>query len=234
LENVKQKFQLLIFYPGDRAAQSELVLSQFSAVERSLAASDCRVYGVSTDSLQSHQQWLAESGLDPAFPLISDPTASLAYRYGIYSREEEEDGQEKVVDVEDLPPCNCVVITDNQSVMLELVNTSLAVEELVTYTQERLNMLLQKRKMAVDRARNRDRVEVGDHNLQMQRKLGNINTFSCSLVSQRRERSDSRGRSLGRSLSRSRDRLRVSQQNKDPLFEHHLKRTVDRLVKGYF
>merc|ERR1711936_1009026 len=231
LENVKEKFQLLLFYPGDRSAQSQELLTQFSGVERTLVASDCLVYGVSTDSVQSHQEWLAETHLDPAFPLISDPTASLAYKYGIYSREEE-DGQEKVVKVEDLPPCTCVVITDNQSVLLELVNTSLAVEELVTYTQERLNMLLQKRKMAVDRARNRDRVDLVDHNLQLQLKL---NTFSASLASQRRDRSDSRGRSMGRSLSRSRDRLRLSQQqNKDPLFEQHLKRTVDRMVKGYF
>merc|ERR1712154_519046 len=182
----------------------------------------------SHSSLGWRGAWWRPTAWCTAFPLISDPTASLAYKYGIYSREEDEDGQEKVVKVEDLPPCTCVVITDNQSVLLELVNTSLAVEELVTYTQERLNMLLQKRKMAVDRAR----VDLVDHNLQLQLKL---NTFSASLASQRRDRSDSRGRSMGRSLSRSRDRLRLSQQqNKDPLFEQHLKRTVDRMVKGYF
>merc|ERR1712154_627405 len=182
----------------------------------------------SHSSLGWRGAWWRPTAWCTAFPLISDPTASLAYKYGIYSREEDEDGQEKVVKVEDLPPCTCVVITDNQSVLLELVNTSLAVEELVTYTQERLNMLLQKRKMAVDR----DRVDLVDHNLQLQLKL---NTFSASLASQRRDRSDSRGRSMGRSLSRSRDRLRLSQQqNKDPLFEQHLKRTVDRMVKGYF
>ena len=74
----------------------------------------------------------------------------------------------------ELPPCKCVVITDKQSVMLELVNTSLALEELVTYTQERLNMLLQKRRLAVDRARNRDRIDEADQ-IRIQRKLGEVN-----------------------------------------------------------
>ena len=70
------------------------------------------------------------------------------------------------------PPCRCVVITDNQAVMLELVNTSLEEEELLAYTQERLDMLLQKRLMAVERARNRVRTEVGEQSLALQRKLG--------------------------------------------------------------
>merc|ERR1711899_88929 len=154
--------------------------------------------------------------------LISDPAAVLAHKYGIYSADKEEVG--KVVE---LPPCKCVVITDNQSVMLELVNTSLALEELVTCTQERLNMLLQKRRLAVDRARNRDRIDEADQ-IRIQRKLGDMSSLSASLVRQSRDRSDSRGRSMGRSLSRSgRDRVRLPQQTKDPLFEHQLKRTVD-------
>merc|ERR1712038_597054 len=180
LENVKQKFQLLLFYPGDWSAESELLLSSFSA------------------------------------------------------EEEDEEDKEEVGKVVELPPCKCVVITDNQSVMLELVNTSLALEELVTYTQERLNMLLQKRRLAVDRARNRDRIDEADQ-IRIQRKLGDMSSLSASLVRQSRDRSDSRGRSMGRSLSRSgRDRVRLPQQTKDPLFEHQLKRTVDRLVKGFF
>merc|ERR1711953_272929 len=229
LENVKQKFQLLLFYPGDWSAESELLLSCFSAEHSGL------VCGVSTDSVHAHQEWLAASHLSPAFPLISDPAAVLAHKYGIYSAEEEdEEDKEEVGKVVDLPPCKCVVITDNQSVMLELVNTSLALEELVTYTQERLNMLLQKRRLAVDRARNRDRIDEADQ-IRIQRKLGDMSSLSASLVRQSRDRSDSRGRSMGRSLSRSgRDRVRLPQQTKDPLFEHQLKRTVDRLVKGFF
>merc|ERR1711874_504122 len=231
LENVKRNFSCCCFYPGDWSAESELLLSCFSAEHSGLVSTDCLVYGVSTDSVHAHQEWLAASHLSPAFPLISDPAAVLAHKYGTYSAEEEDEEDRKVVE---LPPCKCVVITDNQSVMLELVNTSLALEELVTYTQERLNMLLQKRRLAVDRARNRDRIDEADQ-IRIQRKLGDMSSLSASLVRQSRDRSDSRGRSMGRSLSRSgRDRVRLPQQTKDPLFEHQLKRTVDRLVKGFF
>ena len=171
------RFQLLLFYPGDWAKESQLLLSEFSKVKDSLVSSDCLVYGVSSDSVHSHQEWLADTSFSPAFPLISDPAALLAYKYGIYSAEEEgeEQEQEKVVE---LPPCRCIVITDNQSVMLELVSSSFSVEELVAYTQERLAMLLQKRRMAVDRARNRERQEVVDHSrLHIQRKLGEFRTY---------------------------------------------------------
>ena len=52
-----------------------------------------------------------------------------------------EEGEQQVE--AERPPCRSVVITDNQAVMLELVNTSLSEEELVTYTQDRLDMLVQ-------------------------------------------------------------------------------------------
>merc|ERR1711874_32451 len=195
LENVKQKFQVLLFYPGDWSPQSQAFLSSFSSLTGGLERSDCLVYGVSSEPVTSHQEWLSSATINPPFPLIS--------------------------------------------VMLELVNTSLTEEELVIYTQNRLDMLVQKRRMAVDRARNRERVEIVDQSLQLQRKLGDISSASLSLVSRSgrdRYRSESRSRSMGRSLSRSNiNRVRLpSQQSKDPLFEHHLKRTVDRLVKGFF
>jgi len=236
LENVKQKFQVFLFYPGDWSPQSQAFLSSFSSVTGGLERRDCLVYGVSSEPVTSHQEWLSSANISPPFPVISDTAGLLATKYGIISPQEEgEEGQLEEVEVE---PCRCVVITDNQAVMLELVNTSLTEEELVTYTQDRLDMLLQKRRMAVDRARNRERVEV-DQSLLLQRKLGDISSASLSVVSQAgrdRYRSQSRSRSMARSLSRSNiNRARLpSQQSKDPLFEHHLKRTVDRLVKGFF
>merc|ERR1712066_858565 len=117
LEDVKQKFQVLLFYPSDWAAESEEMLSEFSAAQPRLESSECLVYGVSCDSVHSHQEWLAAANLAPTFPLLSDPAAVLAHRFGIYSAEKEVE----------LSPCRCIVITDNQAVMLELVNTSFTV-----------------------------------------------------------------------------------------------------------
>ena len=127
------------------------------------------MYGVSSEPITSHQEWLSSNNINPSFPVISDTAGLLAIKYGILSPPEE--GEEEEEEVE-RPLCRCVVITDNQAVMLELVNTSLNEEELVAYTKDRLDMLVQKRRMAVDRARNRERVEVVDQNLMLQRKLG--------------------------------------------------------------
>ena len=160
---------MLLFYPGDWSAQSEAFLSSFSSVGGGLGGGDCLVYGVSSDPVSSHQDWLSSTNTNPPFPLISDTAGLLATKFGLYSPPEEE-GEDQVE--AERPPCRCVVITDNQAVMLELVNTSLEEEELLAYTQERLDMLLQKRLMAVERARNRVRTEVGEQSLALQRKLG--------------------------------------------------------------
>ena len=158
-----------MFYPGDWSPHSQAFLSSFSSVTGGLERGDCLVYGVSSEPVTSHQEWLSSNNINPPFPVISDTAGLLATKYGIISPQEE--GEEEEEEIEQ-PPCRCVVITDNQAVMLELVNTSLTEEELVTYTQERLGMLIQKRRMAVDRARNRERVEVVDQSLMLQRKLG--------------------------------------------------------------
>ena len=163
------RFQVLLFYPGDWSDQSQAFLSSFSSVTGGLGREDCLVYGVSSDTASSHQDWLSSANLNPPFPLISDTAGLLATKFGLYSPPEEE-GEDQVE--AERPPCRCVVITDNQAVMLELVNTSLEEEELLAYTQERLDMLLQKRLMAVERARNRVRTEVGEQSLALQRKLG--------------------------------------------------------------
>ena len=147
---------MLLFYPGDWSAQSEAFLSSFSSVTGGLGGGDCLVYGVSSDPVSSHQDWLSSTNTNPPFPLISDTAGLLATRCGLYEPPEEGEHQVEA----ERPPCRSVVITDNQAVMLELVNTSLEEEELLAYTQDRLDMLLQKRLMAVERARNRVRARV--------------------------------------------------------------------------
>ena len=174
------RFQVLLFYPGDWSPQSQAFLSSFSSLTGGLERMDCLVYGVSCEPVTSHQEWLSNNNINPPFPVLSDTAGLLATKYGLLSppEEQEEEGQVEG----DVLPCRCVVITDNQAVMLELVNTSLTEEELVTYTQDRLDMLVQKRKMAVDRARNRERVQVVDQTLVLQRKLGEPSQAKPSLL----------------------------------------------------
>jgi len=227
LDKCSQKFQLLIFYPGDWLEESEDLLSQFSKAQNQLLQSECQVYGISSDSIQSHQQWMTSLSASPSFPLLSDLSGSIADKFGVPRCDEEaEDASTR-----------CVVITDNEGVMLELVSSSLNNEQLVKYTLEKLEMLLEKRKRAVDREyrEKMDRVEL---NLDMEIMLGSINTFTKGLVghaARSRDSSMTRCRSTSRSLSRSRF-LKPSYRSNcaDPLAEAHYRRTVDKLVKGFF
>jgi len=227
LDKSNQKFQLLVFYPGNWLDESENLLSTFSKAQNQLLQSECQVYGISSDSVQSHQQWATSLSSAPTFPLLSDLSGTLADKFCVPRGEEE---------AED--PCTrCVVITDNEGVLLELVSSSLNNEQLVKYTLEKLEMLLEKRKRAVDKEyrEKMDRVEL---KLDMEIMLGSINTFTKGLVShaaRSRDSSVTRCRSTSRSLSRTRF-LRPSPRSNcaDPLAEAHYKRTVDKLVKGFF
>merc|ERR1712062_886822 len=84
LENVKQKFQVLLFYPGDWSPQSQSLLTSFSSLTGGQERGDCLVYGVSSDTVASHQEWLSSKNINPAFPIISDTAGTLAIKYGIY------------------------------------------------------------------------------------------------------------------------------------------------------
>jgi len=227
LENCKHKFQLLIFYPGDFVKESQSLISQFSQVQESLLASDCKVYGVSRDSVNCHKEWLKSLTINPTIPLLSDTAGDLADKYGVPSPEEEAE-----------PTTRCVVITDNMAVMLEIVSSSLDTEQLVKYCQEKVDMLVEKRKQAVERvkSRNTEKVELS---LDMELMIGGLNGFTKSLVNQARrtrERSETRCKSNARSLSRSRLARRDTKPSScaDPIAEYQYKRQVDRLVKGFF
>ena len=121
---------------------------------------------MSGDSVQSHSSWLTSSGLVPGFPLLSDQGSQLAQLWGVPGApvtEEEEDMGE--VDT------RAVVITDNKAVMLEIISSSMCSEELVQYTKDRVDMLVEKRRRAVDRDY-REQCERVEQSVEMEIKLG--------------------------------------------------------------
>ena len=96
---------------------------------------------MSGDSVQSHSSWLTSSGLVPGFPLLSDQGSQLAQLWGVpgapVTEEEEDMGEVET---------RAVVITDNKAVMLEIISSSMSSEELVQYTKDRVDMLVEKRR----------------------------------------------------------------------------------------
>ena len=124
---------------------------------------------MSKDSVESHTSWLTSSGLAPSFPLLSDPASQLAQLWAVpgapVMEEEEEDMGGEV-------ETRAVVITDNKAVMLEIVSSSLSSQELVQYSKDRVGMLVEKRRRAVDREY-REQCERVEQSTEMEIKLGN-------------------------------------------------------------
>ncbi len=79
----------LIFYPRDFSFVCPTELTAFSARTADFQNRHCAMLGISVDSLEIHQEWLAappdKGGLGPLqFPLASDPEGRLAQGFGVW------------------------------------------------------------------------------------------------------------------------------------------------------
>jgi alkyl hydroperoxide reductase subunit AhpC len=80
---------LLLFYPRDFSFVCPTELTSFSARIIDFERRNCRMLGISVDSIASHQEWLktppSAGGLGRLqFPLASDANGNLARQYGIW------------------------------------------------------------------------------------------------------------------------------------------------------
>ena len=85
---------MLIFYPRDFTFVCPTELTAFSARHADFGERDCRLLGISADSIELHREWLTtppeDGGLGPIqFPLVSDPAGTAARAYGIWVNEKE-------------------------------------------------------------------------------------------------------------------------------------------------
>jgi len=89
LEEYAGSWLLLLFYPRDFSFVCPTELTSFSARAADFKRRNCRMLGVSVDSIASHIEWLntppADGGLGPLqFPLASDAQGEVAQRFGIW------------------------------------------------------------------------------------------------------------------------------------------------------
>lgn len=73
---------ILYFYPKDDTPGCTAEACSFRDHESELSKAGAVVLGVSTDSLTSHEAFLAKHHLN--FPLLSDETADVAKMYGVW------------------------------------------------------------------------------------------------------------------------------------------------------
>jgi len=88
------RWLILLFYPRDFSSVCPTELIAFSAQMTEFSRRDCRVLGISVDSLASHREWLEtprdDGGLGPLqFPLASDQGGEIAKAYGVWDAEKQ-------------------------------------------------------------------------------------------------------------------------------------------------
>jgi eukaryotic-like serine/threonine-protein kinase len=89
LADYRDRWLILLFYPRDFSMVCPTELTALSVQCEEFARRDCDILGISTDKVESHQQWIASprshGGLGGlAFPLASDEDGSVCQAYGVY------------------------------------------------------------------------------------------------------------------------------------------------------
>lgn len=89
LSDYRGKWLILIFYPRDFSLVCPTELTALSARNEEFQKRGCELLGVSTDSIATHEQWIAaprgQGGLGGlSFPLAADEDGAAARAYGIY------------------------------------------------------------------------------------------------------------------------------------------------------
>jgi alkyl hydroperoxide reductase subunit AhpC len=89
LADYRGRWLVLVFYPGDFSLVCPTELIGLSQRFDEFAEQSCDLLGISCDSVESHERWIAtpfaRGGLGGlSFPLASDPDGSVARAYGVY------------------------------------------------------------------------------------------------------------------------------------------------------
>lgn len=82
LEDFKDKWTILFFYPLDFTFVCPTELIELSKKHDEFEKENCQVLGVSVDSVFSHEAWSKELG-DLNYPLLSDITKEVSFDYGV-------------------------------------------------------------------------------------------------------------------------------------------------------
>ncbi len=82
LSALKGKRVVLYFYPKDMTSGCTVEAREFSAIAEGFAAHDTLVFGISPDSIESHEKFIMKEGI--TFPLLSDPDHAVAEKYGVW------------------------------------------------------------------------------------------------------------------------------------------------------
>jgi len=86
LSDLKGKWVVLFFYPGDFTFVCPTELGELAANYKELQEMGVEILGISSDSVFVHKAWYDASKTikDIKFPLLADPTTSVCRNYGVF------------------------------------------------------------------------------------------------------------------------------------------------------
>ena len=87
--NLKGKWSVLFFYPGDFTFVCPTELKDMADVKEKFAELKVNIFSVSTDSAFSHKAWTQSEGLMKNFPyiMLADKTLDVSAAYGVLNED---------------------------------------------------------------------------------------------------------------------------------------------------
>lgn len=82
LDDLKGSWTILYFYPKDNTKGCAQEACEFKESLPDFEGADAKIYGVSPDSLKSHEKFITKYELP--FPLISDEEQAMLEAYGVW------------------------------------------------------------------------------------------------------------------------------------------------------
>mgnify|MGYP006309937767 CR=1 FL=1 len=82
LSDLRGKAVVLFFYPRDDTSGCTKENEAFSAMQDDFTAAGAVVYGISKDSIASHEKFMAKKDL--TVPLLSDETSDVCEKFGVW------------------------------------------------------------------------------------------------------------------------------------------------------
>lgn len=87
LKSFAGKWMILFFYPADFTFICPTEVVGFSKMSDAFRSEGAEIFGVSVDSLETHEAWIKELG-GVNYPLLSDAGKQVSHAYGVLDEEE--------------------------------------------------------------------------------------------------------------------------------------------------
>ena len=81
MANFKGSYLVIYFYPKDKTSGCTIESQDFRDFKNKFAKKNCKIVGVSRDSIKSHKSFTEKESLN--FPLLSDPDETMCNAYGV-------------------------------------------------------------------------------------------------------------------------------------------------------